>query len=109
VEAAVLGEYTLLSLAAVVGVILLEWGWLRTGLLREPRYWGTVAIALGFQILVDGWLTRADATIVYYNDAQTSGVRWPWHIPIEDFAFGFALITLTLLVWRRLARRADDA
>ena len=103
------GEYTIAATLAVVAVVVLELAVLRTGLLREGRFWGTIAIALSFQILVDGWLTRADATIVHYNDAETSGIRWPWDIPVEDFGFGFALITLTLLLWKRLGPRTDNA
>jgi hypothetical protein len=33
------------------------------------------------------------------------GIRVPWDIPIEDYGFGFAMVTLTLLVWRRLLDR----
>lgn len=100
-------EYTIAAVAAPVAVIALELLVLRTGLLREARYWMTVAIALAFQIPVDGWLTRAGRPIVHYEDSATSGIRFPWNIPIEDFGFGFALITLTLLLWRRLALRAE--
>jgi hypothetical protein len=35
-------------------------------------------------------------------------VRWPWDIPVEDFGFAFALITLTLVLWER-ARLAATA
>jgi hypothetical protein len=28
-----------------------------------------------------------------------TGLRFPWDIPIEDFLFGFALVTATLLLW----------
>jgi hypothetical protein len=29
----------------------------------------------------------------------------PWDIPIEVFLFGFALLTLVLLLWERAGRR----
>jgi lycopene cyclase domain-containing protein len=103
----VAAEYTAAAITAPVAVIALELLVLRTGLLREARYWITVAIALAFQIPVDGYLTRAARPIVLYNEAATSGIRFPWNIPIEDFGFGFALVTLTLLVWRRHARSAE--
>ena len=101
-------EYTTAALAAPLAVVVLELLVLRTGLLREARYWITVAIALAFQIPVDGYLTRAAHPIVVYNPSATSGIRFPWNIPIEDFGFGFALVTLTLLVWRRHAARVGD-
>jgi lycopene cyclase domain-containing protein len=58
-------------------------------------------IVLGFQIPVDGWLTKHSAPIVLYNQRQTSGVRFPFDIPVEDFLFGFALVTAVLLLWER--------
>jgi lycopene cyclase domain-containing protein len=97
-------EYTILAIAAPIAVIALELMVLRTGLFRQGRYWAALAIALGFQVPVDGWLTRADAEIVSYHDEAISGIRAPWNIPIEDYGFGFALITLTLLCWARLGR-----
>ncbi len=54
---------------------------------------------------VDGWLTKLSAPIVLYRAQAISGVRWPWDIPVEDFGFAFAMITLTLLLWERVQRR----
>ncbi|WP_212831526.1 lycopene cyclase domain-containing protein [Catellatospora sp. TT07R-123] len=105
------GEYTVAAVAASVAVVALELGVLRTGLLRSVRYWVTLAIAFAFQVPVDGWLTRPDATVVHYDDAAISGLRAPWHIPVEDYGFGFALVTLTLLLWLKLrpAHRGQGA
>ncbi|MEV6964682.1 lycopene cyclase domain-containing protein [Hamadaea sp. NPDC051192] len=100
-------EYTIAAVAAPAAVVALELLIFRTGLFRQARYWITLAIALAFQIPVDGWLTRAGRPIVRYSAAATSGLRFPWHIPVEDFGFGFALVTLTLLLWRRQAVRAE--
>jgi lycopene cyclase domain-containing protein len=100
----VAGSYTVAALVAVLAVVALDLVVLRTGLLREPRYWLTVAIALGFQVPVDGWLTHHSAPIVSYRDTAISGARYPGDIPVEDFGFGFALVTLTLLLWRHLSR-----
>ena len=94
-------EYTLAAVGASVAVVAVELLLLRTGLFREGRYWATLGIAFAFQIPVDGWLTRAERPIVQYSGDATSGLRFPWHIPVEDFGFGFALVTLTLLLWRR--------
>jgi lycopene cyclase domain-containing protein len=57
-------------------------------------------------VLVDGWLTKLSAPIVSYHPEQFSGIRFPWDIPIEDFGFGFSMVTLTLLLWVRLTRRS---
>lgn len=98
-------EYTLLTLVAVALVVALELAWARTGIFRRARYWTAMGIVFFFQVWVDGWLTKLSAPIVVYNPAQFSGVRFPWDIPVEDYGFGFAMVTLTLIIWLRLGRR----
>ncbi len=97
-------EYPLLTAVAVVAVVVVELAWFRTGIFRTAQYWITIGITWAFQILVDGWLTKLSAPIVIYNPAQQSGLRFPWDIPVEDFGFGWAMVTLTILVWTRLGR-----
>ena len=89
------------AVVAVLAVCALELMALRTGLFRRPAYWLSMLIVVGFQILVDGWLTKLSAPIVIYDDRQTTGIRFPFDIPIEDFLFGFALVTAVLLLWER--------
>lgn len=91
--------YTLPAIVSVALVCMLELLVLRTGLFRRPAYWISMAIVLGFQILMDGWLTKLSAPIVIYNEDHTSGLRFPWDIPVEDFLFGWALVTAVLLLW----------
>ena len=99
-------EYTLLTLLAIVGVVVIELAWFRTGIFRTAQYWSAIVIVFAFQVPVDGWLTKLSNPIVIYNRQDMLGVRAPWDIPIEDFGFGFAMVTLTILLWRRwLARR----
>ncbi|ONI66812.1 lycopene cyclase [Kribbella sp. ALI-6-A] len=98
--------YTLPAVLAVIVVVVAELAWLRTGLFRRPAYWISMVIVFGFQIPVDGWLTKLDAPIVLYDPDHVTGVRFPWDIPIEDFAFGFALVTATLLLWVRAGAAA---
>lgn len=93
--------YTVPAIVSVLAVCALEFALLRTGLFRRPAYWVSMAIVLGFQVPVDGWLTKRSAPIVIYNQRQTSGVRFPFDIPVEDFLFGFALVTAVLLLWER--------
>jgi lycopene cyclase domain-containing protein len=93
--------YTLPTVVGVVTVIGLELGLLRTGLFRRPAYWISMVIVFGFQTLVDGWLTKLSAPIVRYDEDHTSGVRFPFDIPVEDFLFGWALVTAVLLLWER--------
>lgn len=100
-------EYTLSVVIAVIVVVVLEVAWLRTGIFRTARYWASMAIVIAFQVLVDGLLTRGSEPVVAYDDSQTLGIRCPPGIPIEDFAFGFALCTAVLLIWVRFTRRSQ--
>ena len=97
--------YTVPAIVAALAVGVLEFTVLRTGLFRRPAYWVSMLIVIGFQILVDGWLTKLSAPIVVYDDRQTTGIRFPFDIPIEDFLFGFALVTAVLLLWERQRER----
>jgi lycopene cyclase domain-containing protein len=93
--------YTLWAVVAAAVVVVVEVAWWRTGLFRRRSYWVTMAITFAFQIPVDGWLTKLSAPIVEYNPHEFSGLRFPWDIPIEDFVYGFALVTLVMLGWLR--------
>jgi lycopene cyclase domain-containing protein len=94
-------EYTVTSLIACAVVVGLELVWFKTRLFRMKAFWISWIIVLIFQCLMDGWLTKLSAPIVLYRERFATGWRFPWDIPIEDFAFGFSLITLALLLWVR--------
>ncbi|GAB2785724.1 lycopene cyclase domain-containing protein [Amycolatopsis magusensis] len=97
--------YTVPAVLSVPVVVALELLVLRTGLFRQPAYWLTMAVVTAFQIPVDGWLTKLSAPIVTYAPEHFSGVRFPWDIPVEDFLFGFSLVTAVLLLWVRQQRK----
>ena len=65
-------------------------------------------LVVGFMIAVDGWLTKLSAPIVFYNDANTSGIRPVWDILLEEYAFAFALLTMVILLWERSAPSTSD-
>lgn len=97
-------EYTVLAVLSVVLTVGLE-RVMRTGLFARLQYWLAMLIVFAFQVPVDGWLTKLSAPIVIYAPEHHLGVRWPWDIPVEDYLFGFAMITLTMLLWDWLGRR----
>jgi lycopene cyclase domain-containing protein len=105
----VIPEYTVLTVLSVVTVVALELLWLRTGIFATLQYWLSMAIVFGFQILVDGWLTKLSDPIVIYGEDEMLGLRAPWDIPVEDFGFGFTMVTLTILLWRRHLDRRPPA
>ena len=77
---------------------------LRTWLLVSKAFWQAYAILLFFQLLVNGALTGLN--VVRYNPRDILGPRIAY-APVEDLAFGFALILLTLAPWARLTRRSS--
>lgn len=101
-------EYTLLAVASVIVTVVIERR-LAVGLFRRLQYWIAIAIVFAFQVPVDGWLTKLTAPIVVYAPAEHLGVRWPWDIPVEDFLFGFSMVTLALILWVRRLGRSPDA
>jgi lycopene cyclase domain-containing protein len=101
-------EYTIAAVAAVAAVVVLERAVLRTGLFGRAAFWITITICFAFQVLADGWLTKRADPIVRYRESATIGVRFPWSIPVEDFLFGFALLTLVLLLWERAGTARRD-
>lgn len=100
--------YTLPAAVAVVVVVILELAVYRTELFRRAAYWISMVIVFFFQILVDGWLTKLSAPIVIYDEHHTTGIRFPFDIPVEDFLFGWALVTAVLVLWERSRLRDRD-
>ena len=101
-------EYTVLTACAVVAVVVAELVYFKSGIFTTAQYWWSIVIIFAFQVLVDGWLTKLSAPIVIYDPKEMLGLRTPWDIPVEDFGFGFAMVTLAILLWRRrLDRRSS--
>ena len=98
-------DYTVLAIAMCVAVLVLELRIWRTGLFRLRAYRITMMICLGFMVLVNGWLTKLSAPIVTYTPGEFSRWRPIWDVPLEDFAFGFAMLTFSLLCWVRTETR----
>jgi len=96
------------ALAAVV-VVCLELLWLRTGIFRQPAYWLSMVVIFVFMIPVDGWMSKVPDPIVVYDPEVLSGVRFPIDIPLEEFVYAFAMLTLTIALWERAGRGAHPA
>ena len=101
-------EYTVAAVVVVAAVVLFELRVLRTGLLGTRAYWIALAICYAFMIAVNGWLTKLTAPVVLYDADATTGWRFPWDIPVEDYLFGFALLTLAMLLWDAAAPRQRE-
>ena len=87
------------SVAAALGVVtalVLDLAVLRTRLVLGRVFWLSYAIILAFQLLANGVL--AGRGVVRYDPTAILGPRLAG-APVEDLAFGFALILVTLAVW----------
>jgi lycopene cyclase domain-containing protein len=102
-------EYTVLTGCAVVAVVLAELLYFKSGIFTTAQYWWSIVIVFAFQIPVDGWLTKLSNPIVIYDPEEMLGWRTPWDIPVEDFGFGFAMVTLAILLWRRWLDRRPSS
>jgi lycopene cyclase domain-containing protein len=96
-------SYTALVILAIAGALLVDLAVLRTRLVRRKAFWTAYGIVLFFQLIVNGVL--AGLPVVRYDPATIIGVRIAY-APIEDLAFGFAMVLLTLAAWVALGRGA---
>jgi lycopene cyclase domain-containing protein len=97
-------NYTILAGIGIVGAAVFDLLILRTWLLVTARFWFAWGILVFFQLITNAWLTGRG--IVQYDDDAILGIRIAW-APVEDLAFGFALIVLTLSIWKALSPRCD--
>lgn len=86
--------YTFLSIAAAILAITTDIV-LKTKLLQQSRYYFFLGVIFMFKLFVNGYLT---AHIVNYNARHILGWRL-LSIPLEDFIYGFALITFCISIW----------
>ncbi len=96
-------SYTALAIAGITAAVLVDLAVVRTRLLRRKAFWTAYGIVLFFQLIVNGVL--AGLPVVRYDPAAIIGLRIAY-APIEDVAFGFAMVLLTLATWVALGRSA---
>jgi lycopene cyclase domain-containing protein len=94
-------EYTLLALISVVLTFSLDKA-AGTGILKRKEYYLFAALILGFKFLVNGYLTGQN--IVMYNPRFFLGIR-VGSIPLEDFFFGFSMVTMSIIFWEYFKKR----
>lgn len=94
--------YTVAAALGVLGALLLDLLVLGTRLVGRRVFWAAYPIVLGFQLLTNGVLTGL--RVVRYDPGAILGPRLAY-APVEDLAFGFALVLTSLSVWVWLGRR----
>ena len=93
--------YPIGSVLAAGAVVAAELVWLRTGVFRQRAYWVSLVVVFAFMIPVDGWMSKVPDPIVIYRPDVLSGVRFPIDIPLEEFVYAFAMVTLAIVLWER--------
>ena len=93
-------EYTLLSAASVVIIVVID-RLSRIRLTARPEFYIFLAVIFTFKLLVNGIMTSSGITM--YSSGAISGLNLGT-IPLEDFLFGFSMVTLTLICWEYFKR-----
>lgn len=88
-------EYTLISIGLVILTLLLD-KLTKVNIFKEKLFYLFLVIVLGFKLLVNGYLTSTN--IVMYNSQFFIGLR-VGSIPLEDFLFGFSMVSLGIIFW----------
>ncbi len=103
--------YTALAALGVLAALVLDRWVTRTRLTGTADWWSAYAIIVFFQLLTNGWLTgrgivRYDPdAIIGSSDVRFVGDgRLVW-APVEDLAFGFALVLTACATWTWLGSR----
>jgi lycopene cyclase domain-containing protein len=98
-------SYTVAAGVAVLSAILVDLLILRTALVRSRTWWKAYGILAVFQLLTNGWLTGrgivrygghaivGSGRIAFLGDGRIA------YAPVEDLAFGFALVLFSCAAW----------
>jgi lycopene cyclase domain-containing protein len=98
-------SYTVAATVAVLVAILADLLVLRTALVRSRTWWTAYGVVVLFQLLTNGWLTGR-GIVRYRGDAILGSGRITFlgdgrlaYAPVEDLAFGFALVLMSCAAW----------
>ena len=96
-------EYTILAIASVLLALILD---RVTGVrvLEKKEFYLFLLVIFFFKILINGYLTGKD--IVMYNPDYFLRIRLG-SIPMEDFLFGFSMVTTTIIFWESFKGRKN--
>ena len=106
--------YTAITVVAVLAAVALDRWAARTRLTTSGTWWASYGIIVVFQLLTNGWLTgrgivRYDPDAILGSGTVTLvGDGRLVYAPVEDLAFGFALVLTTCVAWVWLGRRSNE-
>ena len=106
--------YTAIAVVAVLIAVALDRWVARTRLTSTRTWWSAYGIIVFFQLLTNGWLTGR-GIVRYSDDAILGSGRIAFlgdgriaYAPIEDLAFGFALVLMSCAAWVWTGARAQS-
>jgi lycopene cyclase domain-containing protein len=94
-------EYTLLAFIFGFAAMAID-RFTRVRILRKGEFYIFLFIIFLFKLLVNGYLTGQG--IVMYEPRFFLGLRFG-SIPLEDFLFGFSMVTMTVIFWEYFKQR----
>jgi lycopene cyclase domain-containing protein len=94
-------EYTVAGLVAVLLIVAID-RLLRTHVMKRFEFWIFIVVMFGFKLVFNGYLTWRP--IVIYAQDFFLGIRLGT-IPLEDFAFGFSMMALSVILWEHARKR----
>jgi lycopene cyclase domain-containing protein len=101
----------MLAVIAVLCAVVLDRWAARTRLTSTRDWWMAYGIIVFFQLLTNGWLTGR-GIVRYDGDAIIGSGRVRFvgdgrlvFAPVEDLAFGFALVLTSAVAWVWLGQR----
>jgi len=96
-------EYTILAAVSVLLTVAID-KVSKTAILKKTYFYLFLLIIFGFKFLVNGYLTGKK--IVIYNPVFFLGIRIG-SIPLEDFFFGFSMVTLSIVFWEYFLKKGQ--
>ena len=94
-------EYTILSVISVIATVFLDKS-SGVRILRRKEFFIFILVIFAMKLLVNGYLTRKQ--VFMYNPGSIIGLRLG-SIPVEDFLFGFSMVTMTVIFWEYFKRK----
>lgn len=94
-------EYTFLACLSLLAAVGLDRA-MGTRLFKRGEFYLFLLVILFFKFLVNGYLTGKE--IIIYNPEFFMGFRIG-SIPLEDFLFGFSMVTTAIVFWEYFKRR----
>lgn len=103
--------YTAIAVVAVLAAVAVDTWVARTRLTRTAGWWAAYGIIVFFQLVTNGWLTGR-GIVRYDGDAIIGSSHVTFlgdgriaYAPVEDLAFGFALVLTSCVAWVWLGSR----